>query len=128
MSITLDSLTLPNELIWIDEYSWHKVRVNEKISLSGVRNVFESKLPSYSGRPITLESENSWLIKEDIDTLYSWTEELDKNMIITFHDVSSYTVRFRHSDQPVFEYEQVAVTAYSDANTLYKITIKLEFK
>jgi hypothetical protein len=43
--ITLDTLTLPNELIWMDEYAWYKTRSHEKLSLSGVRNVFESQLP-----------------------------------------------------------------------------------
>ena len=126
--ITLDSLTLPDELIWIDEYAWQKVRVNEKLSLSGVRNVFENKLPSYSGRPITLTSDYAWIKKSDLNTLYSWAEILDKDMTLKLHDLSEYTVRFRHIEQPVIEAEQILNTAFISSDTYYNLAIKLEVK
>jgi len=126
--ITLDSLTLPDELVWIDEFSWNKIRSNEKLSLSGVRNIFESKLPSFSGRPISLYGEYAWMSRDNLITLHSWADELDKNMILTMHDSRTYNVKFRHVDLPVIEYEPVINTSYPDNDTLYNISIKLEVK
>jgi len=124
--ITLDALELPSELIWIDEYSWSKVRVNEKLSLSGVRNIAENKLPADSGRPVTLTSDYAWIKKSYLDILFNWSEELNKEMILIFHNFATYNVRFRHIEYPVIEATQVLNTAFHDNNTYYNLIIKLE--
>ena len=124
--ITLDGLQLPDELIWIDEFEFNKVRAHEKITLSGMRTLFQDTLISYAGRPITLSSQNSWIDKQDIQTIYSWAEELDKQMVLVLHDTRSFNVRFRYIDLPVFETELVLETAFHENETKYNITIKLE--
>jgi len=126
MMITLDGLQLPDELIWIDEFEFNKVRAHEKITLSGMRTLFQDTLISYAGRPITLSSQNSWIDKQDIQTIYSWAEELDKQMVLVLHDTRSFNVRFRYIDLPVFETELVLETAFHENETKYNITIKLE--
>lgn len=124
--ITLDGMELPEELIWTDEFSWNPVRVNEKISLSGIRNLSESLLPTESGRFITLMSDDAWLDRDDLKTLFSWTKSLSKTMTLVMHDDETYTVRFRHTDPPVLEYEPIIQSAFVDGNTLYRLNIKLE--
>ena len=125
--ITLDSLELPSELVWTDEYAWQRLRVEEKLSLTGVRHIFESILPTYSGRPITLSGTFSWAEKSDINTLYAWAEELDKEMSLTMHDGTVHAVRFRHIEMPVIEATLlVPDSAYPDDDTLYLLTLKLE--
>lgn len=119
-------MELPEELIWTDEFSWNPVRVNEKISLSGIRNLSESLLPTESGRFITLMGDDAWLNRNDLKTLFSWTKSLDKTMTLVMHDGDSYTVRFRHTDPPVLEYEPIIESAFVDGNTLYRLNIKLE--
>lgn len=126
MTITLDTLTLPDELIWADEFNWNPIRTEQKITLSGVRNIFESKLNNDSGRPITLTSDDAWIDRQDIKTLFSWSKELNKIMLLTLHDDSEYTVRFRHLESPVIEYEPLVYVAYVDDDTIYKFTVKLE--
>ena len=124
--ITLDALQLPDEMIWIDEYSWSKVRISEKLSLSGVRNITENRLPSDSGRPITLTSDYAWIRKSYLDILFNWSEELNKEMVLILHNFATYNVRFRHIEYPVIEADQIVNTAFDDSNTYYNLVIKLE--
>jgi hypothetical protein len=125
--ITLDSLELPSELVWTDEYSWQKVRVAEKLSLTGVRHIFESILPTESGRPITLTGSFGWIDKADVDTLYLWAQDLDKEMLLTMHDETTHNVRFRHIEMPVVEVVLlVPDSSYPTDDTLYVLTLKLE--
>lgn len=126
MTISLDTLTLPDELIWIDEFNWNPIRVEEKYSLSGIRNLSESLLPTDSGRPITLTSDNSWIDRQDLITLHNWSRLKNHTMVLTLHDDSTYNVRFKHNEAPVIEYENLLSTAYVDEDTIYKLTIKLE--
>ena len=126
MTISLDTLTLPDELIWIDEFYWNPIRVEEKFSLSGVRNISESLLPTNSGRPITLESDNSWIDRQDLITLHNWSRLKNYTMTLTLHDNSIYQVRFRHTEPPVIEYENLLNLAFVDDDTIYKLVLKLE--
>jgi len=126
MAITLDTLTLPSELRWIDEYSWSAVKSNIKYSLQGRRKVAEYSVYNEAGRPITLVGEDSWITKSDLDTLLSWSEDTDKQMTLTFHDSSVKYVRFRFSDNPFIEVTPISPTAYPSASTVYRLTLKLE--
>lgn len=126
MSIILDGMELPEELIWIDEFSWNPIRVNEKISLGGIRHITESLLPFESGRLVTLSSDDAWIERDDLKDLFSWSKELNKNMTLVMHDNTEYTVRFRHLDPPVLEYEPIIISAFVDGNAIYRLTIKLE--
>lgn len=126
MTITLNTLTLPDELIWIDEFNWNPIRSEQKITLSGVRHTFESKLVNESGRPITLTSDNAWIDRQDLITLFSMTKQSNNIMTLTLHDNSIYYVRFRHIEPPVVEYENLLNTAWTDDDTIYRLTIKLE--
>lgn len=126
MTIKLNNLELPEELVWIDEFAWNPIRMQEKVTLSGVRNIFESSLNSEAGRLITLTSDDAWIERQDLNTLFSWTKELNKIMEIIMHDDIVYNVRFRHLDPPVIEYEPIVNTAFVDNYTLYRLTIKLE--
>jgi len=124
--ITLDDLELPDELIWLDEFNWNPIRTEQKITLSGVRNIFESKLNNDSGRPITLTSDDAWISRQDIKILFDWSKQLNKTMDLKLHDNSTYQVRFRHIESPVIEYEPLIYVAFVDDDTIYKFTIKLE--
>lgn len=124
--ITLDTVILPDELIWIDEFNWNPIRAEQKITLSGKRNLFESILENESGRPITLSSSDSWIDRQDLITLFNLTKIKDKIMTLILNDNSEYQVRFRHIDSPVIEYEALLNTAWADNDTIYVLTLKLE--
>ena len=124
--ITLDSLILPDELIWLDEFNWNPIRTEQKITLSGKRNLFESILANESGRPITLSSDNAWIDRQDLIELFALTKIKNQIMSLTLHDNSEYQVRFRHIESPVIVYEPLLNTAWTDSNTIYVLTLKLE--
>ena len=125
MTITLDTLTLPGELIWADEYTWGQVRSSVKRTVQGRVIVRENTVPGEAGRFITLESNNAWIQQVDLKTLREWLDTPDKEMLLTLHDSRTFTCRFRHWDSPCIESSLLLPTAYNDDNTYYKLTLKL---
>ena len=55
--ITLDTITLPGDLFWSDEFTAWKVGQLQRVSVTGARIVNESELQS--GRLVTLETTQS---------------------------------------------------------------------
>ena len=100
MSITLDGLTLPYELVWIDEFSWTGVNASAAYTLQGVQVREESKISNNSGRPVTLESDQAWMTKTNVQALFVKAQTLNKKMTLTLNDGRSFRVSFRHDDKP----------------------------
>lgn len=126
MTITLDTLTLPPELVWQDEYIWGQARSTAKRSIQGILIVRENLIPDEGGRYITLTSDNAWMLRSDLDILRSWTDELAKVMTLTLHDLRTYQCRFRHWDSPCVGAETVlSGLAYPEAGTYYKLSLNL---
>lgn len=60
--ITLDTITLPGDLLWSDEFTAWRVGQLQRVSVTGALVVNESALQA--GRPVTLEttqSGNAWV-------------------------------------------------------------------
>ena len=125
MAITLDSLILDPEGRWTDEFEWAGIKARTVRTLRGKFIVSETILPSEKGRPLTLTGEDNWLSRNDLETLYSWAQVLDKHMSLSLNDGRVYTVRFRHWEPPVVTATMVNDTAFHSTETQYKITLKL---
>jgi hypothetical protein len=100
MSITLDALTLPADLIWIDEFDWTPVKQSESYTLTGAL-VLESGIKQ-AGRPITLAGteQSGWAERTLVKALHALLED-DAVMTLTLHDSTAYSVKFDHGSQPV---------------------------
>jgi len=122
MAATLDSITLPSELNWVDEHDWQPVQQNFTRSLGG--RLFVQKRSVIKGRPITLASytEPEWIDKATLDQLMSLAE-LGQVMTLLLNSVS-YQVMFDYSANPI-EASPVKDFVTQSPESFYTIVIKL---
>ncbi len=121
--ITLDTLTLPDELRWSDEYDWSDLNSGVRYTLGGKLIQQSSSVQGSKGRPITLMSanESGWITKDDLDILHGWSQVIDKQLSLTLHNSDIYIVAFRLWEKPVISVEPVVDQAFPDGDTWYKI-------
>lgn len=123
MAITLDAITLPDDLIWHDEYLWSPVRQDVKISLSGKLIIQEAA--QVKGRVITLsgDDQSAWATRSTIDQLKSKLDTPNLVMTLT-HNGTPYNVIFYRSGGNAIDARQVYDVANPDADHIYRLTIK----
>lgn len=117
--ITLDGITLPDGLVWVDRYDWTPVRQNINITLAGSLVIYESSVRS--GRPITLQGDETscWIKKSDLEALTALAQTPGRTMTLTIND-TSYTVRFRRDVTPIEARQLFPIQADAEtAETLY---------
>jgi len=119
----LDGLELPYELVWTDEFSWSDIVQNVQFTIEGKMIIQESEL--IKGRPITLSSNNAWITRADLKTLYNKTTVKNKEMVLTLNDNRSFLVCFRHSSIPVIEASPIKDITNLQDSDFYRLTIKL---
>lgn len=122
MSITLDALTLPDDLIWTDEFEWTPIQQNKAYTLTGALVVESgSKL---AGRPVTLVGGDNaaWASRSLITALYDKLTG-DPTMTLTLHDARSFNVKFMQEtpiqSKPVIDYNNPS------SDDFYTLTLKL---
>ena len=123
MAITLDTVVLPDELVWADEYGWSQIKSKNQYTLQGKLVIEENMITK--GRPITLYSENAWIDRDDLNILHGMAQEFGKTMTLTMHDGKTYSVGFRHWEQPVIEAENLTGTPFQTDDVIYVLTLKL---
>lgn len=98
--ISLDSVQLPNSVVWIDEFDWTPTEQKKSYSLSGAL-IIETTLKQ-AGRPITLQgrSDSGWVKRSGIEALYAKLND-NVSMLLTYHDGRQFTVRFDHEAKPI---------------------------
>ena len=91
------TVTLPPDLVWVDEFSSSQIAQDTKRSLSGAFVVFESL--KIQGRPISLMSDDDsgWISRSDLITLRALEEQVDTTMTLS-HNGTNYNVRFDRSN------------------------------
>ena len=122
--ITLDGFELPEEMIWLDEFTWSTVKATTTRTIQGKYIVRESSVPDNAGRPITLTSDNAWAERDAVIQLRSWTDDTLRELVLVMHDGSTFACRFRHWEEPLTA-ELVLPHAFPESTTLYKITLRL---
>jgi hypothetical protein len=122
MSLTLDAIALPDDLIWIDEFDWTPIEQTKSYTLTGAL-VLESG-QKQAGRPITLVGgENAaWAARSQIDALYAKLTN-DPTMTLTLHDARVFSVKWVH-DNPI---QAKLILDYNNpiSSDWYSLTIKL---
>jgi len=88
------SLVLPDDLQWVDEFTWTPVQNDVVYLLNG--SVLISSIARTSGRPITLVSQENgaFLTRTMIESLYTISGTADLEMVVTLHDERSFDVKF----------------------------------
>ena len=100
MSLTLDNIELPDDLIWLDEFDWSPVEQLQTYTLTG-SIVFESAL-KHGGRTIMIGEGSSRVhtTRAVVDALYAKLS-INAEMTLTLQDSREFTVRFHHENKPI---------------------------
>ena len=119
--ITLDGITLPEDLIWLDEYKWSGVAQQEDIMADGA--VVVQADAQQTGRPITLAGGDNfgWIAKSTLESLRTLSRTAGSEYTLVLNDGSERNVVFtgeRLTAEPVVEHNTPADTDYYVA-TLY---------
>ncbi len=98
---TFAEVSLPNGLLWQDEFDWTPVVSSKSYTLTGSL-VIESGLKQ-AGRPFTLSAskpDEGWVTRATSQTLLDWAAIPDRVFKLVFEyptDARQFTVRFDHS-------------------------------
>ncbi len=105
MSTTLTynavTVTLPDDIIWSDEYDWHPVVQSSEFTTTGAL-LIESAVKQ-AGRPISLNNteDQAWLTKADCDQIKTWASL--PGIVLTFvYRGVTHSVMFDH-EKTAFE-------------------------
>ncbi|WP_067582835.1 hypothetical protein [Endozoicomonas ascidiicola] len=121
----LDDITLPDDLLWINEFQWNPVEQNIDRSLTGALMIQEGAL-TY-GRPITLtgSGEAGWVSRLTVKALLALSKSAGATMRLTLSDGRNYSVVFDRSNGAPVEAEQVMTAAYPTDDDFYFLTLRL---
>lgn len=100
-TITLEAVSLPTSLVWVDEHNWSPVQQNARRALSGNLVVFYAS--NIKGRPITLQSpeDAGWVTRAIVDDIQALSEVAGAIYTLVIGD-QSWQVMFRHDEPPAF--------------------------
>lgn len=92
------TITLPDDLAWVDEYAWQAVEQSVERSVTGAQ-IIDVGIKT-KGRPITLSAgaDFAHITRSVLDQLMAWANLPPQTMTLTLVDGRSFQVMFRHHD------------------------------
>lgn len=126
MAITLTyaatTITLPEDMLWPDEYSWRAVEQRQQYTITGALIV--EAAARLSGRPMTLAAGESyaWMPRSTLDTLRAWSLLPGQSFTLLYRGVS-YLVAFDH-EQGAIDARQIIDYSDPDASDDYAATLR----
>ena len=103
----LGTLTLPEELQWVDENQHTPVAQETRRTLAGSLVVFSQEIDK--GREVTIISENgsSWLTEAELTELQGMAVQAGATFLLTWGAFEANVV-FRHHDPPAVDFTPIA--------------------
>lgn len=120
MSIALDALPLPDDLVWSDEFDGSLVKQREEVALSGAL-IIQSGV-QLKGRNITLGG--AWVTRGVLKQLRVLAEAAPVSMALTLHDGRVFDVLFRRDQDPI---TSRPVQPFADPDDADQYTLILRF-
>lgn len=82
---TGESIVLPSDLVWSDEFAWSPVAQSKERTITGARVVDTALLKG--GRPITLEGEGitAYITRGDFRVLHAWASVPKLSFALLLH-------------------------------------------
>lgn len=122
--IKLDTLILPDGLVWEDEFAAPPVAQNLRRTLDGGLVVFYGELRA--GLPVTLASEPDagWLTRAQVEALALLAASPGGVWPLILRD-RTFQVMFRHQEPPAFEARPLVNLATPQPSDFYLATLKL---
>lgn len=121
----LNAVELPDDLEWVDEFTWTPIA--QSIEYGATGSVFIQESEKQAGRTITLQGEEDmcWVNRETILALRALYIQPGKEMTLTLEDERTFQVRFLQSGNPVEVSPVVKGAFYSDEDYFKIKSIKL---
>lgn len=120
----LNTIKLPDDLEWTDEFSWTPVEQN--LSYSATGSLFIQESTKQAGRPITLQGaeDMGWITRDTAEALQTLKDVAGTEMTLELSDGRTFTVMFMQ-ENPI-EISPVRRGSFFGAGDYYKInSIKL---
>ena len=119
----LDTLTLPTDLIWIDEFDWTPVQQSQSRTITGAL-IIESGIKT-KGQSITLagDNESGMIARSDLKLLQAKLNST-ATMVLTLNDARTFNVIFDHSKNPIEAKQWIDYSDTLDAD-FYTLKINL---
>lgn len=94
-------LTLPDALIWADEWEWSAVAEQRNYSLGGALLIDHAL--KLAGRPVTLHGtvDRGWLQRSVVQQLFDWAQLASAEMTLVYRGGAPMTVKFDQVERPV---------------------------
>ncbi len=121
----LDTITLPDDLLWVNEFDWNPVHQSQKRSLTGALMIQEQN--KQHGRSIELSGgqEAGWVSRSTVISLLTLSETPNKVMTLTLPDLRQFSVIFDRSSGSPVEAQQILPFAFPDNHYQYSLTLRL---
>lgn len=117
-------ITLPDDLLWVDEHAWSPVVASVSYLLTGALLV--ESATRQAGRPITLvgAADMAWVTRGIVNQVYAWASEPGRRFELTLIDGRVFEVVFRHHETAI-EAEPVAGFPARQDEDWYRVTVRL---
>jgi len=122
MSISLDAIALPVDLIWTDEFDWSPVQQSQQYTLTGAL-ILETGVKQ-AGRPITLIGgrDAAWANRATVKALYAKLTATPP-FVLTLNDARTFNVTFANGGNPV-EAKPIIDFNNPDDSDVYALTLR----
>ena len=120
----LNTIELPDDLEWTDEFSW--TPVEQSLSYSATGSLFIQESTKQAGRPITLQGaeDMGWITRDTAEALQTLKDASGTEMTLELSDGRTFTVMFMQ-ESPI-EISPLRRGAFFGADDYFKInSIKL---
>ena len=118
----IGDLTLPESLQWTNRHDWSPVAMETTRTLGGTPVIWSQQL--YGGQPITLEATEdvTWLDQATIDAIRAMAAQPGASFILIWAS-ETYTVMFRHNDQPAISFQPLWPHHHLFTGTIKLLTV-----
>lgn len=116
----VDAVTLPDDLIWTDEFAFNKVASNVSYGIDGA--LFIDEGVRLAGQPITLDGAHVWVPRSTIETLEAWKALPGQQFTLNYRGVN-HTVVMDHSRGAMTATPDIAYDEYA-ADDNYALTLR----
>lgn len=123
--ITLDAISLPDDLEWVDETDWTPVEQTTEYSLEGALVI--DAATKQAGRPITLTHYEGdvWVSRATVLALMAMAAVAGKEMTLTLWNGETHQVMFRFDDGPPVEAAPIHPLSPPADDDWYTLTLRL---
>jgi len=124
LSLTLDTIEIPTDFIWVDEFDFTPIQQSETLTLTGAL-VIETGVKQ-KGRLITISEGDkpARALKSTVDALYALLAQ-NKVMSLVLQDSRTFNVRFKNNNGKPIEAKPHIYFDVMDDNDYYTLTLKL---